>query len=176
MCVHVCVCVSVHRYLLSIFTFIAKCTGVKETDFETIITEAGLCPVVYNTTLPPSQIAAQAAANEEAAAAARGGRGARGAGSRGRVAPKRSVSRPSLAPTPGRSVPLESKMSSHASKEQPAPIQESSGVSGAAGVVEGSAGATPAPLEAAHSTEGGDSVTEQTVQSTFVAQDLEGAI
>jgi hypothetical protein len=42
----------------SVLTFISKCTGVSEPDFEALINQAGLCVVVYNTTVPPSHLPA----------------------------------------------------------------------------------------------------------------------
>lgn len=111
------------RYLLSILTFVSKCTGVAEQEFEDLIVEAGLSQVVYNLPHPPSRMpvdspAPTAGAGTEAgsppggnAAGEARGRSGRGAGGRGagtggvlrqHVAPLGKI--PNSRPSPGATV------------------------------------------------------------------------
>ncbi len=134
------------RYLLSIFTFIAKCTGVSELDFETLVHDAGLSVVVFNTPVPPSAAAAQASSasptdgledggpaspTRRGAGASKAGAG-KGGGQRSIGLPKRSPSKltnPAGAATPS---------SAHLQPEpHPTAQQQGQGASGAAeGAVE----------------------------------------
>ena len=52
------------RYMLSVLTFIAKCTGVGEAEFEGLVHEHGLSFVVYEASLPPSLAVAAEASSQ----------------------------------------------------------------------------------------------------------------
>lgn len=59
-----------NQYMLSILTFIAKCTSVSDLDFEDMVATQGLATVIYGTSLVPSHIIAAEVAAAAASTAA----------------------------------------------------------------------------------------------------------
>lgn len=45
-----------NKYILSVLTFISKCVGVNEHEFESMVLDQGLSLVVYNLPYPPSKM------------------------------------------------------------------------------------------------------------------------